>query len=250
MNTIPTPTKLEYIEGENHNKGNIIIEPCYPGYGITIANALRRVLLSSLPGAAVTSFKIKNVQHEFSSIPYVKEDVVEISLNLKKLRLKIIGDESVRLNLRAKGEKKVTAEDITPVGNVELVNPHLHIATLTDKSAEFEMELVAINGRGYSPTENRNEELEIGMITIDALFGPIINVSYKIENVRVGQMTNWDKIILEIESDGSMSPKGTLNLATQYLIDQFQFINTLTKETPEEHNVEKETVKTEAIAEP
>lgn len=233
MKPIPIPTKLEYTSGQDQNTGIISIEPCYPGYGLTLTNALRRILLSSLSGAAITSFKIKNILHEFSSIDHVKEDVVEIALNLKQIRLKMFSDEPQRMSLSVKGEKKVSAKDIIAPSNVEIVNPRQHIATLTDKNAELEIEFIVQTGRGYLPTENREEELEVGMIAIDALFSPVLKVSYKIENIRVGQMTNWDKIIFEIETDGTIQPKEALHKASQYLIEHFQFIHLMTSEKQE-----------------
>jgi DNA-directed RNA polymerase subunit alpha len=245
MLSLPTPSKIEVEEIEK-NKGKILIEPCFPGYGITLGNSLRRVLLSSLEGGAVTAFKIKNVQHEFSAIDNVKEDVVEISLNLKQLRLKVFSDEPVRITLKAKGEKKVTAKDIEKNSDVEVVNPDLHIATLTEKSAEFEMDIVVRKGRGYSTSESREDELEVGMVALDALFSPIERVNFTVENVRVGQMTNWDKLIMEVDTDGSVSPKEAVNQATQFLIEHFNFIETSTQgdddKKPKKKRAKKEVV--------
>lgn len=224
MQSIPTPTKLEFQDTDEPNISKVIIEPCYPGYGTTLGNTLRRVLLSSLPGGAVTSFKIKNVLHEFTGVENVKEDVVEITLNLKELRLKVFTDEPVRLKLHAKGEKVVTPADIEPNSDVEIANMDMHIATLTDKNADFEMELIVSSGRGYSATETREDEMEVGMIPIDSLFNPVVRVNFTVDNVRVGHMTNWDKIILEIETDGSITPRDALSEVSQYLIDHFDFI--------------------------
>ena len=225
MDKIPQPTKISVQPGEEKGSARIIIEPCYPGYGTTLGNALRRILLSSLPGAAVKAFKINGALHEFSSIDNVKEDLVEISLNLKLLRLRVYSDEIIRLSLNVKGEKKVTAKDITPNSDVEIVNSDLHIATLTDKNAELNMEILVNKGRGYAPTESREgEELEVGMIAIDSLYGPLKKIGYEVENVRVGQMTNWDRLILDITSDGTIDPKDGLSQAVEILIDQFTFI--------------------------
>lgn len=230
MEKIPLPSKIEISAGKNKNESIVSIQPCHPGYATTLGNALRRVLLSSLPGAAVTAFKIKGISHEFSAIPNVKEDVVEISLNLKQLRVKVFSEEPVRLELKVKGEKKVTGKDIKTTSDVEIVNPELMIATLTNKDAELDMEIIVSQGRGYIPTESREKEnVEVDMIIIDAIFTPIKNVGIKIENVRVGQMTNYENLILNIETDGSLTPQEALNQANQILIDHFQFIDEQTK---------------------
>ena len=226
MNTIALPTTTEITPSpDKPNEAIISIRPCFPGYGTTIGNALRRVLLSSLPGGAVTAFKIKGVSHEFSSLENVKEDVVEISLNLKQLRLRVHTDEPVRLQLKAKGEKEVTAKDIIADSNVEIANTDLVIATLTSKTAEFEMELIVSQGIGYVPVESRDTEgLEVDMIALDAIFTPIKNVGFKIENVRVGQMTNWENLLLTVETDGTITPQAALEQSTKILIDHFNFI--------------------------
>ncbi|MFA6215090.1 MAG: DNA-directed RNA polymerase subunit alpha [Patescibacteria group bacterium] len=225
MENISLPSKIEFKPGKNDNEALVSIQPCFPGYGTTLGNALRRVLLSSLPGGAVTAFKIKGVSHEFSSLTHVKEDMVEVSLNLKQLRLKVFSDEPVRLELKVKGEKKVTAKDIKANSDVEIVNPDLLIATLTNKDAELEMELIVSQGRGYVPTETREKEnTETDMILVDSIFTPIRNVGIQIENVRVGQMTNYENLNLTIETDGTISPKDALAAADTILIDHFQFI--------------------------
>jgi len=224
MQPIPIPSKLEFQNGDKPHTGQVIIEPCYPGYGITLGNALRRILLSSLPGGAVTSFKIKSVLHEFTAVKNVKEDVVEISLNLKQLRVRVLSEEPVRLTLKAKGEGAVTGKNIEKNSDVEVVNPDVHIATLTDKNAEFEMELIVSQGRGYVTTETREDESEVGMIGIDSIFSPVVRVNFTVDNVRVGQMTNWDKLIMEIETDGSIGPREALNESSKYLIEHFHFV--------------------------
>src|SRR3989338_1491410 len=232
MENIPLPSKIEIQPGKNANQAAVSIQPCHPGYGTTLGNALRRVLLSSLPGAAVTAFKIKGASHEFSALSNVLEDLVEVALNLKQLRLKVFSAEPVRLELKVKGEKKVTAKDIKPNSDVEIANPDLLIATMTSKDAELEMEIIVSQGRGYIPTENREKEnLETDMIMVDAIFTPIKNVGFQIENVRVGQMTNYENLILNIETDGTISPQEALNQATQILIDHFNFIADQTKPT-------------------
>ncbi|OGY50964.1 MAG: DNA-directed RNA polymerase subunit alpha [Candidatus Buchananbacteria bacterium RIFCSPHIGHO2_02_FULL_56_16] len=225
MEPLALPSKIEIQKGRNENEAIISIQPCHPGYGTTLGNALRRVILSSLPGAAVTAFKIKGVSHEFSAVPHVLEDVVQIALNLKQLRLKVHSAEPVRIELEAKGEKKVTSKDIKPSADVEVVNPEMVIATLTDKNAELKMELIVSQGRGYVPTEvQEKENLEVGMIPIDAIFTPARNVGFRVENVRVGQMTNFENLILTIETDGNITPQEALTQATQILLDHFNFI--------------------------
>lgn len=234
MENIILPQKLNVKKGAHENEAVATIEPCYYGYGTTIGNALRRVLLSSLPGAAVTGVKIKGATHEFTTLPYIKEDVVEITLNLKNLRLKIFSDEPIRLSLKAKGEKVVKASDIEPNSAVEIVNPDLVIATLTDKSSELDMELFVSQGRGYVATETRDKSnLEVGTIAIDSIFSPVRNVGYNVENTRVGQITNYDKVVLTIETDGSISPEEALKQASNILIDHFQIVAGGTEEKEE-----------------
>src|SRR3989338_8356598 len=163
MESLLLPSKIHYSDGDRKNLGVFTIEPCYYGYGTTLGNALRRVLLSSLPGAAVTAIRIKGAEHEFSTVEHVKEDVVEMILNFKQLRLKVFSEEPVRLKLHAQGEKEVTAQDIEPNSDVDIVSKDLHIATLTDSKAELEVEITVSQGRGYVSTESRDKEkLDIG----------------------------------------------------------------------------------------
>lgn len=248
MEQIILPSKIEIKKGKTINEATIVMEPCYYGYGTTLGNALRRVILSSLPGAAVTAVKIKGVQHEFSTIPHVKEDVVEIILNLKQLRIKVFSPEPVRLFLKMKGEGEVTAADIEKSADVEIVNKDLRIATLTNKNAELEMELIVSQGRGYVPVEAREKEkLEVGMIAIDSIFTPIRNIGYRVENVRVGDITNYDKLILNIETDGTITPEEALRQGAQLLIDHFNlFIEKPKKQkVTEEIKEEVETIEEE-----
>ncbi len=226
MENLILPTKIEIKEGETPNEGVLVIEPFHPGYGTVVGNSLRRVLLSSLPGAAVTAVKIRGVQHEFSIIPNVKEDVLEIILNLKLLRLRIYTDEPLRLKLSAKGIGEVAAKDIVVPPEVEIVNPDLHIAALTDKNAELEMEIFVNRGRSYVPTEEREKTgAEIGVIAIDALYNPVRNVGFKIEPVRLGQITNYDKLTLSIETDGSIMPIDALVQSVKILLDHYNLIS-------------------------
>ena len=195
MENIPLPSKVEFTAGAEKNRATVSIQPCHPGFGTTLGNALRRVLLSSLPGGAVTSFKIKGVSHEFSAVENVLEDAVEIALNLKQLRFRVNSSEPVRLQLKAKGEKKATGKDILANADVEVINPDLVIATLTSKDALLEMDLIVTQGRGYIMSDTREKEnVETNMIIIDSVFTPVRNVGLLVENVRVGQMTNYDNL--------------------------------------------------------
>lgn len=226
MEKLPLPEKYE-VKKIDSNQADIIIEPCYPGYGTTLGNALRRVLLSSLPGAAITAIKVKNVSHEFSNLPGVKEDVVEIILNLKKIKFKLHGTNETKALLKVKGEKKVKAKDIKTTSEIEVVTPEAEIATLTSKEAELDLELILKNGRGYLPVESvEKRKFQLGTIAIDAIFTPIKNVNYKVENVRVGQITNYDRLILTITTDGSLTPEDALKSAADILVDHYtQILN-------------------------
>src|SRR6185436_20702587 len=218
MENIPLPKKVSF-EDLGNNKYKAVMEPLYPGYGVTLGNSLRRVLLSSLPGAAVVAVKIKGVDHEFSTIPNVKEDVIEIILNLKQLRMKVHATGPVKLEMKVKGEKAVTGADFKKNADVEIMNPDMHLATLDNKSADFEMEVIVQTGRGYVPVEQReHEKLDIGMIGIDAIYSPVRLVNYEINNVRVGQITNYDELILTIETDGTIDGKDAIDQATRILI--------------------------------
>jgi DNA-directed RNA polymerase subunit alpha len=234
MESILLPSKIRFSKGERPNEGVLTVEPCTQGYGTTIGNALRRVLLSSLPGAAVTAVKIKGVEHEFSTIPHVKEDALEIILNLKTLRIKLFSEEPVKISLSVKGEKVVTAADFSKNADVEIVNTDLVIATLTDKAASFELEITIGPGRGYKTTEERiKEKLELGTIAIDALYSPVLNVSYKVVATRVGERTDYDKLILNVETDGSLDAIDACKQAVDILLDHFQLLKELSYETPE-----------------
>src|SRR3989338_4689328 len=225
MENIALPNKISF-QDLGSNKYKVIMEPLYPGYGVTLANSLRRVLLSSLPGAAVVAVKIKAVDHEFSTIPNVKEDVIEIILNLKQLRMKIHTDATVKLELKVKGEKQVTGADFKKNSDVEIVNPDMHIATFDNKSAELDMEVTVARGRGYVPVEQReHEKLEIGTIAVDAIYTPIRMVNYEINNVRVGQITNYDELILTLETDGTINGQDAIDQAAKILVDHFNLFS-------------------------
>lgn len=238
---IQLPSEPKIISQED-NKATFEIGPLYPGYGATIGNSLRRVLLSSLEGAAITSVKITGVPHEFTTIPNVLEDVINIIINLKLIRFKFYGTEPVTLTLEAKGEKQVKAGDIKTNSDVEIINKDQHIATLTDKKAELIMELQVERGLGYLSVEQRQKEkLPIGVIAVDAIFGPIKHANFKIENMRVGQRTDYNKVVLEIETDGSISPQEALNKSAEILTNHFDTIKVeVEKEKEKELKADKE----------
>lgn len=226
--TLQMPESIELDEATySSTYGKFIVQPLERGFGVTIGNALRRVLLSSLPGSAITMIRIDNIYHEFSSIPGVKEDVAEIILNLKEVRIKLLNKRPEKVVLSLQGPVDFKARDIG-VGNTdfEILNPDLHIATLNE-DANFKLELRIGRGRGYIPAEeNKIPDQPIGTIPIDALFSPILNVSYQVENTRVGQRTDYEKLILEITTDGSITPDDALTYAGKILKDHIQlFIN-------------------------
>jgi DNA-directed RNA polymerase subunit alpha len=207
-------------EVEEKGYGRFLIEPLEQGYGQTMGNSLRRVLLSSLPGAAITSIKINGVKHQFSTIPGLKEDVVEFILNLKKVRLVIEGDEEVRMTLSKKGSGQVTAGDIEAPAGVSIVNPELVLGTMADKKASFEMSMTASTGYGYVTIEDRFKD-EIGVIPLDALYSPVLRVNYRVEATRVGRMTNLDRVVMEIWTDSTISPFEALKSASRTLVAYF-----------------------------
>lgn len=230
--------------------GRFVVEPLESGYGITIGNSLRRVLLSSLPGAAVSLINIRGVEHEFSTIPGVLEDVPELILNIKGIVLKSNTDAPVHVVLEKKGEGELTAEDLKSSGEIEVVNPDHHIATLNE-DADVYMELVIERGRGYIPSELKKDEItEIGMIPIDSNFTPIKKVNWMVENTRVGQRTDFDRLILEVETDGSMPADEATSLAAKVLTEHLELFVGLTDHVSEVSiMVEKEEDKKEKVLE-
>ncbi|MEK7110340.1 MAG: DNA-directed RNA polymerase subunit alpha [Patescibacteria group bacterium] len=213
---------------EDGRRGVFEIEGLYAGYGLTIGNAFRRALLSSLPGAAITYAKIKGAPHEFTTVPGVKEDVVEITLNLKKLRFRVHTNEPQTLLVKGKGDGTVTGADIKTNAEVEIVNPEEVIATLSGKSAEFEAELTVERGLGYSAVESRKaEKLAVGQIGIDAFFSPVTKVNYTVDNMRVGDRTDYNRLRLEIETDGTVSPSSAVHKTANILKDHFEKILTV-----------------------
>ncbi len=216
--------KIEKVS-EKDNVGVFDVDGLYTGYGTTIGHALRRTLLSSLPGSAITQIKIKGVSHEFSTLPGMLEDIVEFSLNLKKVRFHFFADQPQTLTLKVKGEKKIFAEDIQSTPLVEVVNKDLYLATLTKKSAELDMEIVVEKGLGYVPAEYHTaERLSVGTIILDAAFSPIVRVSMSVENMRVGNKTDYNRLRMEIETDGSITPSEAMHKSASILKDHFEKI--------------------------
>ncbi|MFH0840517.1 MAG: DNA-directed RNA polymerase subunit alpha [bacterium] len=238
MTNIALPKKISFADGEKPNQKMIIIEPLFPGYGTTVGNSLRRVLLSSLPGTAVVGVKIKGADHEFMALPNVKEDILTIALNLKQLHLKVHNDEIVRLELEAHGEKEVKASDIKANSDIEIMNPDLVIAHLTDMAGKLEMEIFVSKGFGYETIENREErQKEIGYIEIDSIFSPVMSVGVNIENTRVGKMTDWDRLTLDIVTNGVITPEQAFEDSVKILVEQFK---TLSSKLDEEEAPVKE----------
>ncbi len=224
MQTVSIPQKPKYTPIDEKS-GVFEIPGCYPGYAMTLGNALRRVLLASLEGAAITSVKIKGISHEFSTLDGVMEDAVQIILNLKKIRFKMHSEEPVKVSLKFKGEGKVTAKEIKCPSSVEVVNSDQIIATITDKKTELEMEIEVSKGLGYVPIEQQERpDKEIGVIAIDAVYTPIKRVNYEVENMRVGKRTDYNKITLEIVTDGSITPEEAFKKAVAILVEQFSVL--------------------------
>jgi len=251
MQTITLPQKPKYIQIDEKT-GKFEISGCYPGYGTTLGNAVRRVLLSSLSGAAITSIKIKGVKHEFSTIPYVMEDVIQIILNLKQVRFKVYKEDPIKVQLKIKGEKKITAGMIETPSDIEVVNKDIHIATITNAKGEIEMEMEVGSGIGYVPVEQQErEKKEVGVIAVDAIYTPIRRVNYTIENMRVGKRTDFEKITFEISTDGSITPEDAFKKAIKILVDQFSVLEKIEKgsgkkaETKKDEETEEEPEETE-----
>ena len=211
------------------NYGRYVIGPLEQGYGITLGNALRRVLLSSLPGAAATSLRMSDVYHEFTHIPHVREDMVQVILQVKQLRVKLHGEEPVRLRLEVRGEGTVTASDIQCPPEVEIINPDLYLFTVDSDKARLELELTVEPGRGYSPAEERGR-LPIGELPVDAIFSPVRRARFDVERARVGQMTNYDKLVMEIWTDGSMRPQEALSQSARILMQHFSLVAGVSEE--------------------
>jgi DNA-directed RNA polymerase subunit alpha len=218
-------------EASAQNHGRFSIGPLEGGYGITLGNALRRVLLSSLSGVAVTSIRVSGIHHEFSDIPHVREDMTALILNVKQLRVRLFNDESARLRAEIKGEGILTAGDLECPPNVEVINPDLPLLMADSPEAELDIELVVEPGRGYSPAEERGK-LPIGEIPIDAIFSPVRRASYAVERARIGQVTDYDRLVLEVGTDGTISPHDALSEAARVLVQHFTLISGVTEEEP------------------
>lgn len=223
--------RIECIENPNDGTyGKYVVEPLERGYGTTLGNALRRILLSSLPGTAVTTIKIAGVQHEFCTIPGVKEDVTQIVLNVKKIIAKLYGTGTKTVYIQASGEGEVTAGDIKADGEVEILNPDLHIATL-GPDASLNMELTMSHGRGYVPADRNkvNQQAVIGVIPVDSIYSPVLKVNYTVENTRVGNMTDYDKLTVEVWTDGTITARDAVSLSAKILSDLFVLFTDLSE---------------------
>lgn len=232
MIEIVKPTITKEID-ENGRYGKFVVEPLERGYGTTLGNCMRRILLSSLPGAAITSVKIDGVLHEFSTIPGVKEDVTEIILNLKRLAVRINGDEEKRAIINAVGAREVTAADIIVDSDTEIFNPDLHIATLAE-NATLVMEMNIASGRGYVPAEqNKTDSTPIAVIPVDSIFTPVKKVNFTVENTRVGQVTDYDKLTLELWNDGSITPEEGVSIGAKIMLEHLNLFIGLGSEVNE-----------------
>ncbi len=209
------------VEDHSATSSTFVVEPLHSGYGMTLGNSLRRVLLSSIAGAAVTSFKVDGATHEFTTVPGVKEDVVDIMLNLKGIRFRVYGDDAQNLRIVKKGKGAITAKDIQVNADVEIVNPDHVIATLDDDKSEFIMDLVVETGRGYRTIDEVTAKKQSDHIAVDAIFSPVLRVRYKVENTRVGQMTDLDKLLITVETDGTITPRDAFEEASAILVNQY-----------------------------
>ena len=222
------------VERENNTRefGTFIIGPMERGFGLTLGNAIRRVLLSSLEGAAITNVRITDVMHEFSTIPGVREDVIQIMLQIKQIRMKLHGVDSAQIHLEVKGEGTYTAADIVCPPEVEIINPELYLFSITEAGAEVEMDMTVERGRGYMPAGDRAERLPLGVLPVDAIFSPVRRVNWSVSNARVGQDTNFDRLNLDIWTDGTITPEKALEEAVDLLIQHLSIIRGVEDETP------------------
>ena len=217
-------------EAEARNYGKFVISPLEHGYGMTVGNSLRRVLLSSLEGAAVTSVRLVDVLHEFSDIPGVREDVLQVMLQVKQLRLTLEGMDTTRMHLEVRGEGVVTAADIIAPPEVKIINPDLYLFTADNAKTRLDMEFTVERGRGYAPSNERGR-MPIGELPVDAVFSPIKRVNWEVQSARVGQSTNYDKLILEIWTDGTISPENALSASAKILIEHLRYVAGISEET-------------------
>ena len=223
-------------EDSSENYAKFVVEPLGPGFGVTLGNSLRRVLLSSLPGAAVSAVKIEGVQHEFTTIPHVREDIIEFLLNVKELRLKALSDQPGKLFLDVRGEGTVCAGDIKPSADFEVVNPELHLATLNSPDAHLDAVFYVEHGEGYVPA-GRGDGMPLGVIPVDAIYTPVRRVNYGVERTRVGQVSNYDRLILEVWTDGTISPSEALSQSANILVSHFSLFYDLGKAPEEGENL-------------
>ncbi|MGA2505314.1 MAG: DNA-directed RNA polymerase subunit alpha [Anaerolineales bacterium] len=217
-------------EAEARNYGKFVISPLEHGYGVTLGNALRRVLLSSLEGAAVTSIRIIDVLHEFSDIPGVREDVLQVMLQVKQLRLIMEGVDTIRMHLEVRGEGVVTAADIIAPPEIKIINPDLYLFTADNAKARLDIEFTVERGRGYAPSNERGR-MPIGELPVDAIFGPVKRINWEVQSARVGQSTNYDKLILEIWTDGAIAPETALSTSAKILIEHLRYVAGISEET-------------------
>jgi DNA-directed RNA polymerase subunit alpha len=227
----PSVPQLNLDEDSDETFGRIVAEPLEAGFGITVGNALRRTLLSALPGTAITAVRIDGVDHEFTTIPHMKEDVVEFLLNVKDIRIRSLTDRPGKMVLDASGEGAVSASQIQPTADYEIVNPDLHLATLDSPDARLSVEFTVEPGRGYVPA-GTSDGLAIGVIPMDAIFSPVRRVNYRVEHTRVGQVTNFDRLILEVWTDGTITPIDAVSNAAEVLAEQFGFFSRLGRPQP------------------
>ncbi len=224
-NHIILPKSPVLVSEVSSSQASYAIEPLNPGYGVTIANSLRRVMLSSLEGVAVTHYSIKGVSHEFSTIPHVLEDVIDITLNIKALRFNAVIDAPTMLTIKAQGAKVITGADIKLPGGVTIVNPEAPILTLTDKDAKVEMELIIEQGVGFRKEAEQVGQAEIGLIAVDSIFTPVVRVSYDVEDTRVGDKTNYNRIVFHITTDGTIAPVDVISKSAAILVEQFSALS-------------------------
>ncbi len=226
MNSIAVKLMIKFkvrTEDEKDNFAKVVVEPLEQGYGHTLGNSLRRCMLNSLPGAAITSVKIASVSHQFSTIPGVIEDVIEIILNLKKVRIKVFGDKQIRLSIQKTGKGEVKAGDIDTLGQGEIVNTQAHIATITDPKGKLSIEMTCELGTGYVPAEEKKLNV-IGVIPIDAIYTPVLSVNYTVDQTRVGRRTDFDSLVLDVTTDGTITPREAVEKAAQILAGYFKQI--------------------------
>ncbi len=239
MGNIALPKKVKFEKTKTPNNTIVEIGPCFPGYGITLSNSLRRVLLSSMPGAAPIGVVIEGVEHEFMTLAHLQEDILEFILNLKQLRMKMFTDETVELELDIHGKKEITAGDINKNSEVEITNPELVLGHITDMAGSLKVSIFIKKGMGFEMVENREtKEKRVNYIEIDAIFSPVTHVGIDVEPARVGKVTNWDKFTLDITTDGTISPEEAYNESVKILIEQLSALET--KNIAEPANSKKE----------